>query len=140
MKFSLSWLSASLCVLIFSMFDHANADEFISCNQQPEQWQDVSGEWVASVGPVILTVDGTNVSGIYNQNKWSLDLKYSDDLNTLYGRWSHRNGLEGPVIFQLNENGCIRHAKWGGVGKHSCLPSKDDVCVNDWAFHGRKVQ
>lgn len=129
-------------VLLLGLFacaisNSAHAEDFLSCQEQPTKWQDVSGEWVASVGPVILTVDGLNVSGIYNQDTWSLDLKYSNDLRALYGRWSHRNGLEGPVIFQLDKNGCIRHAKWGGVGEHSCLPNKDEVCVNDWAFHGR---
>jgi len=110
---------------------------FLTCDELGPKWRDVSGEWVASVGPAIFTVDGLDVTAIYNQDTWSLYLRYSDDRKNLSGRWSHRNGLEGPVIFQLDQAGCIKHARWGGTGSAICNENDSTACVHDWAFHGR---
>ncbi len=113
------------------------ATSFQTCDELGSQWRDVSGKWVASVGPVILRVNGLHITGIYNQDTWSLDLRYSNDRMHLSGRWSHRNGLEGPVIFHLNKAGCIKHARWGGTGNAICDQHESSACIHDWAFHGR---
>lgn len=115
----------------------SEAASFLTCHELGTKWRNVSGEWVASVGPAIFTVDGLHVTAIYNQDTWSLDLRYSDDHKHLSGRWSHRNGLEGPVIFQLDQAGCIQHARWGGVGSATCNKNDSLACTHDWAFHGR---
>jgi len=114
-----------------------NAASYISCHELGPKWRDVSGEWIASVGPLVFSVNALHVSGIYNKDTWSLDLRYSDDRRFLFGRWSHRNGLEGPVIFQLNQAGCINHARWGGSGSAVCNKQDSLACVYVWAFHGR---
>ena len=116
------------------------AASYEACVDHPAEWRDVSGEWVASVGPVILEVNGRQVTGVYNQDTWSLELEYSEDFKGLYGTWSHRNGPEGPVIFRLDDNGCIRHATWGGVGRKACTPKDFSACTHDWAFHGRALK
>ena len=117
----------------------AQAEPYRTCDESGSDWQDVSGEWVASVGPVVFQVNGLNVSSIYNKDTWSLDLQYSPDRNHLFGKWSHRNGLEGPVYFHLNSTGCIEHARWGGVGTGICDHRDNSACKHDWAFHGRAV-
>ena len=114
-----------------------NAASFHTCDELGSKWRDVSGEWVASVGPVVFSVDALHVTGVYNKDTWSLDLQYSDDRKYLSGRWSHRNDLEGPVIFQLDQAGCIRHARWGGTGRAICDENDALACAHDWAFHGR---
>jgi len=120
-----------------SFMSDGEAATFLTCNKFGPNWQNVSGEWVASVGPVVLSVNGQHVTGIYNKDTWSLDLRYSDSRKHLYGRWSHRNGLEGPVIFQLDQAGCINHARWGGTGSAVCDEKDSSACIHDWAFHGR---
>ncbi len=131
-------LTVSLSFFLTLPFvSNGHAATYKSCNELGPQWQDVSGEWVASVGPVVLHVEGLHVTGIYNQDTWSLNLLYSEDREYLSGRWSHRNGLEGPVIFQLDEAGCIKHARWGGTGPAICDQHDSSACVHDWAFHGR---
>lgn len=121
---------------IYGTFE-SKAASFETCNESTLQWRDVSGEWVASVGPVILHVNEAKVTGIYNQDTWSLDLLYSEDRKHLSGRWSHRNGLDGPVIFILDQSGCIKHAMWGGTGDAICNQHNSTACIHDWAFHGR---
>ncbi len=121
----------------FHGVSNSQATSYFGCDELGSHWRDVSGEWVASVGPVILVVNGLEVTGIYNEDTWSLVLRYSNDRNHLSGRWSHRNGLEGPVIFDLDEAGCIRHARWGGTGEKVCDEYDSTACLYDWAFHGR---
>ncbi len=115
----------------------SKASSFESCDHLAPHWRDVSGVWVASVGPVILNVDGLKVTGVYNQDTWSLDLRYSDNRKHLFGRWSHRNGLDGPAIFHLDQSGCIKHARWGGTGDAVCDQFDSSACIHNWAFHGR---
>jgi len=122
--------------LVYGVSD-SRAASFLACDALGVKWRDVSGEWVASVGPAIFSVDGLRVTGIYNQDTWSLDLRYSNDCKHLSGRWSHRNGLEGPVIFHLDQTGCIKHARWGGSGNATCNENDSLACIHDWAFHGR---
>ncbi len=130
--------TASLAIQMLAIFvSTSNAASYLTCNELGSKWQDVSGKWIASVGPAIFTVDGLPVTGIYNQDTWSLNLRYSDDRSNLSGRWSHRNGLEGPVIFHLDKAGCIKHARWGGVGKKVCNEYDSTACIHNWAFHGR---
>jgi len=129
--------SALIIPIIIPVGSVVYAATYNSCSELVPQWQDVSGKWIASVGPVILQVKGLHVTGIYNQDTWSLDLRYSEDRMHLSGRWSHRNGLEGPVIFHLDKTGCITHARWGGTGHAICNQNDSSACIHDWAFHGR---
>ena len=130
-------LLKSILIFTLAILPTSHAASYKTCNEQTEGWRDVSGEWVASVGPVILQTNDLHVTGVYNKDTWSLDLYYTPDRKHLHGRWSHRNGLEGPVIFHLNSSGCIQHARWGGAGNAVCNEHNSAACIHDWAFHGK---
>jgi len=137
LKFLLVFSFSIPAAALFISLSHS--EPFKACNELGAQWRDVSGKWVASVGPVIFRTNGLHVTGIYNEDTWSLDLQYSRDRKYLSGTWSHRNGLVGPVIFHLNSAGCITHARWGGTGSNTCNKIDSSACVHDWAFHGRAI-
>ncbi len=117
----------------------AHAVNYQNCAEQTRPLQDVSGRWIAAVGPIDLKSNGDLITGIYNKGDWALTLQYSSDRRSMFGRWDHLNGLSGPVIFFLDANLCIRHAKWGGTGNASCTPASYSACVHNWAIHGRAL-
>ncbi len=105
--------------MLFAFLQTAYAANFLNCAEQTQFLQDVSGRWIAAVGPIDLKAKGDLITGIYNKGDWALTLRYSSHRKSMYGRWDHLNGLSGPVIFFLDEKLCIRHAKWGGTGNAS---------------------
>ena len=113
-------------------------EPFVSCDKLAGQWRDVTGLWVATTGPIDLQVDESRVNGVYNNGKWRLELTYSPDKRQLFGVWDHRDGVVGPVVFFLDEWGCIETAKWGsGVGPPPYGAEQYAASINGWTILGR---
>lgn len=98
-------------------------------------WKNVGGIWEAQHGPIVFTVDGHTVKGLYKNGDWILDLEYSSDKQFLFGSWDHQNGLRGPIALFLDTSGSILYGKWGHSGAPSCEKTDFKSCPNIWAIH-----
>ncbi len=125
-------------VLLFWPSANLDAEEVRRCSENTGDWHDVSGRWNGFLGPIKLEVTGKMVHGTYKKGKWALTLQYADDRKTLFGKWDHLDGVSGPLIFYLDDRGCILHGKWG-LGKEPYTPSDYATCVNHWHIEGRAV-